>query len=198
MAPSTLRHELAEVEVMFGSDAFPVLPECRSMLSDLVPRIAVEVVRRMMTDPSMPLVVIAGQQLGYKMTGRDPIRIVADLKEFVRTNGFGRCRDLGEYLTKRGLAGNKVTQIHSAHDLVIAGSVLKNCLNNPSQPYRHGVLSGRYRIFCVGEKWELGALAFDPTTWKLIEAKGFRNAPLAPSISSDLETAILEWKKLSA
>lgn len=198
LAPSTLRHELVGVDVRFGSNAFPVTPHCRSMFSELAPRTTVEVVKRMMGDPAMPLVVSAGQQLGYQMSGRDPVRIITDLQQYVRAHGYGRCRDFGEYLTKRGLSGNKVTQICSAHDLVVAGSVLKNCLNNPSQPYRHGVLSGRYRIFCIGERWELGALAFNPNTWELIEAKGPRNAPLQNSLIGDLEMAVSEWRTMDA
>jgi hypothetical protein len=197
LVPSTLRHELADIELKNGGNSFPLMPECRSLFTELAPRTIVEVVKNMMSDPSLPLVIAAGQQLGYKMTGRDPIRIIGDLREFVRTNGFGRCRDLGEYLTKRGLHGHKVTQIYSAPDLVIAASSLKNCLNNPSQPYRHGVMSGRYRIFCIGENWNLGALAFDPTTWKLVEAKGFHNSSLPDEISNDLTAAITEWGQIN-
>lgn len=198
LAPPTLRHELVGVDVILGSSAFPVTPHCRSMFSELIPRTTVEVVKRMMGDPAMPLVVSAGQQLGYKMSGRDPVRIITDLQQYVRTHDYGRCRDFGEYLTKRGLNGNKVSQICSAHDLVVAGSVLKNCLNNPSQPYRHGVLSGRYRIFCIGERWELGALAFNPNTWELIEAKGPRNEPLHNAFISDLKMAVSEWRTMNA
>jgi hypothetical protein len=198
LAPQTLRHELIEIDQKIGISSFPVNPECREMFVNLTPRTSVEVVKLMMVDTSMPLVVIAGQQLGYKMSGRDPRRVVADLQEFVRTNGYGRCRDFGEFLTKRGLAGQKVSQIHSRNDLVVAGSVLKNCLNNPSQPYRHGVLSGRYKIFCIGDQWEKGALAFDASTWELIEAKGVRNVLLPPAIMSDLDAAISEWKQQNA
>ena len=194
LAPATLRPELGDVSMDDVTNSFPVTPECRSLMSNLDPRTSVAVVRRLMTDLTTPLVVLAAHQVGYTMSGRDPIRIVEDLKCAVRKSGFGRCRDFGEYLLKRGIAGNEVTEIKSSNDLVIAGSVLKNCLNNPSQPYRHGVLSGRYRVFCLGDDWGLGALAFDPTSWVLVEAKGQRNVPLPEDVLTDVNVALTEWR----
>jgi hypothetical protein len=167
-------------------------------MSELDPRTSVAVVRKLMTDLTTPLVVLAGHQIDYKMSGRDPVRIVEDLKCAVRKSGFGRCRDFGEFLIKRGIAGNDVTEIKSSNDLVIAGTVLKNCLNNPSQPYRHGVLSGRYRVFCLGGDWGLGALAFDPNSWSLVEAKGKRNTPLSEEVLTDIDVALTEWRLSNA
>ena len=198
LAPPTLRPELNDVSMAGLTNTFPVTPECRSLMSELDPRTSVAVVRKLMTDLTTPLVVLAGHQIGYKMSGRDPVRIVEDLKCAVRKSGFGRCRDFGEFLIKRGIAGNEVTEIKSSNDLVIAGTVLKNCLNNPSQPYRHGVLSGRYRVFCLGGDWGLGALAFDPNSWSLVEAKGKRNTPLSEEVLTDIDIALTEWRLRNA
>jgi hypothetical protein len=195
LVTSNLRPELVNAPTVSNPNAFAVTPECRSVFELLRARTAVDVVKFCLPDPTMPMTVLAGHQLGYKMTGRDPARIIGDLKEFVRSRGFGRCRDLGEFLTKRGIAGNKVTELLSSHDLVVASSVLQNCLNNPSQPYRHGVLSGKYKVFCVGDDWSLGAVAFESSTWRLIEAKGFRNAELAVGLRDDLSLAISEWEQ---
>jgi len=194
LVPANLRSELVDVPTVSSPNAFAVTPVCRSVFDLLTARTAVSVVEYCLPDPTMPMAVLAGQQLGYKMTGRDPIRIIGDLKEFVRSKGFGRCRDLGEYLTKRGIAGKKVTELRSSHDLVVASSVLKNCLNNPSQPYRHGIQSGKYKVFCIGDDWSHGAVAFESSTWRLVEAKGIRNAELADNLRDDLSLAISEWE----
>ena len=195
LAPPTLRAELTDIEPYSSLAAMAVTPACRAVLANLTPRTALEVVRGAMTDPAMPLTLLAAHKLGFVATGRDPKRILNEIKSAALRHDYGRCRDFCEYLVRRGLEGHPVTELKSRHDLVVAGKVLDNCLNNPTQPYFMGVQTGHIRVLCIGDDWRLGAVAFDVTnpTWELVDAKGPRNNPLSEELFSDLKKALTEW-----
>jgi hypothetical protein len=200
LAPPTLRAELVTIEPCSSPAAMAVTPACRAVLVNLTPRTALEVVRGATQDPSMPLTILAAHKLGFVATGRDPKRILNEIKSAALRHDYGRCRDFCDFLIRRGLEGKPVTELKSRHDLVVAGKVLANCLNNPTQPYLMGVEMGHIRVLCIGDDWGLGAVAFNVANrpWRLIEAKGPNNDPLNEDLHSDLRNAFSEWETLNA
>ena len=200
LAPQTLRAELTDIEPNSSLAAMAVTPSCRAVLANLTPRTAIEVVREAMTDPAMPLTILAAHKLGFVATGRDPKRILNEIKSSALRHDYGQCKDFCDYLIRRGLEGHPVTELKSRHDLVVAGKVLDNCLNNPTQPFFMGVQTGQIRVLCIGDDWGLGAFAFDVTnpTWTLVDAKGPHNNPLNEELHSDLRKALSEWETLNA
>lgn len=193
LAPQSLRHELLDGELIAAWGLQPLL-EWRDLVVKLQPRPCVEFVRFAMADPKAISVLATASALGLKAHGRDHVRAYNDLYAAVLREGYGRCASLAMFIVARGVAGEKVSLVATRQDCVVASESLKNCLNNPSMPWKDDILSGRKAVVAIGDDWSKGAIAIDTRTQRIVEARGFKNQPLPPEYDIIIHELERQWR----
>jgi hypothetical protein len=192
LVPSTLRHELVDSPLVSTPYLRP-LPCWREVVSDLEPRARVEFVRYAMSESKSISVLASAHTLGLKAHGRDHVRAFNDLVADVLRQGIGRPGNLAMFLIAKGIAGEKASLLSTRQDCVVAASTLDNCLNNASQNYKERILSGKTVVLAVGENWDKAAIAIDPRTEQIVEAKGRKNVPLPTDVDIALRELQRQW-----
>jgi len=194
LVPATLRHELVDAPLVSTPYLRP-LPNWREVVSDLEPRTCVEFIRQAMNESKSISVMASAKALGVKARGRDHVRAYNDMVADVLRRGVGRPGSFAMFLIAKGIAGEKASLLSTRQDCVVAASTLKNCLNNPCQSYKEGILSGKTVVLAVGENWDKAAIAIDPRTEQIVEAKGHKNRPLSTEIELALGELQKQWKQ---
>lgn len=192
LVPSTLRHELVDTPLVSTPYLRP-LNAWREVVSELEPRACVEFVRHAMGTGKSISVIASAYALGLKAKGRDHVRAFNDLVADVLRQGLGRPSSLAMFVIARGIAGQKASLLATRQDCVVAASILENCLNNSSQPYKDAIVSGRTVVLAVGENWDMAAIAIDPRTERIVEAKGHKNQPLPTDVELALSELQRQW-----
>lgn len=193
LAPQSLRHELLNAKLSAAWGLQP-LPTWRDLVVELQPRPCLEFVRFAMADPKAISVLATASALGLKARGRDHVRAYNDVYAEVLRKGYGRCASLATYIVARGIAGEKVSLIATRRDCVVAAESLKNCLNNPNMQWKDDILSGRKAVVAIGDAWTKGAIAIDTRTQTIVEARGFKNQPLAPEYDIVIRELERQWR----
>jgi len=194
LVPTTLRHELVDSPLVSTPYLRP-LASWRDVLSDLEPRARVEFVRHAMSESKSISVLASAYTLGLKAHGRDHVRAFNDLVADVLRCGVGRPGSFAMFLIAKGIAGEKASLLSTRQDCVVAASTLENCLNNPCQRYKEGILSGKTVVLAVGENWDKAAIAIDPRTERIVEAKGRKNVPLPTDVDLALRELQRQWNQ---
>lgn len=193
LAPSTLRHELVEAPLVSVSHLRP-LNTWRAVVSELQPRACVEFVRYAMTQGNSISIVASAYALGLKARGRDHVRAFNDLVADVHRRGLGRPKNLAAFMVANGIAGHTTSLLSTRQDCVVAATTLNNCLNNPSQPYKDQIITGRTVVLAVGENWDQAAIAINPRTNQIIEQKGHKNSPVPEALRVAIDELVERWK----
>ena len=194
LVPATLRHELVDAPLVSTPYLRP-LPNWREVVSDLEPRTCVEFIRQAMNESKSISVMASAKALGVKARGRDHVRAYNDMVADVLRHGLGRPGNLAMFLIARGVAGEKASLVATRADCVVAATTLGNCLNNSNQPYKDAILNGTTIVLAIGENWDSAAIAIDPRTEQIVEAKGHKNRPLSTEIELALGELQKQWKQ---
>lgn len=194
LVPATLRHELVDSPLVSTPYLRP-LACWREVISDLEPRARVEFVRHAMREGKSISVLASAYTLGLKADGRDHVRAFNDLVADVLRRGVGRPGTFAMFLVANGIAGEKASLLSTRQDCVVAASTLENCLNNPNQGYKDRILSGKTVVLAVGENWDKAAIAIDPRTEQIVEAKGRKNVPLPTNFDLALRELQDQWNQ---
>jgi hypothetical protein len=197
LAPQTLRHELLDAPLATSPLLWP-LPSWREMLVDLQPRTCVAFVKHAMTDGKAISVLATAAALGLRASGRDHVRAYNDLYAAVLRADYGRPASLAALLIAKGVAGEKVSLLATRQDCVVAGESLKNCLSNSNMSYKQDILDGRKTVVAIGDDWGKGAIAIDTRTQRIVEKRGYKNAPLPAEYEVVIQEIERQWQRQQA
>lgn len=160
--------------------------------SELAVPAAVAFAAEAIRDPRSRLQLTAAHVLRIKAAGNDGALAYRHVLDDVLRSDFAAPRTLAERIVASGPVEEwPIAQVTTDRGLAVVAKAARNCLANPSYPWRSRVLRGEVALLTVGEVKELAAvLAIDPTTGVIVEMRGRNNAEVPPPLASAISRRI--------
>lgn len=166
--------------------------EVAEVASELAVPVALTFAAEAIRDPRSRLQLTAAQVLKIRATGNDGVLAYRQVLDEVLRSDFAAPRTLAEHIVASGPLGElPISQATTDRSLDVIAKAARNCLANPSYPWRSRVLRGEVALLTVGEAKDLTAvIAIDPTTGAIVEMKGKNNAEVPPPLASAIARRI--------
>jgi len=165
-----------------------------NVASNLTVPVALVFAAEAIRDARSRLQLTAAQALNIKAAGRDGVVAYRQLLDDVLRSEFSAPRSLTDRVIASGpVAELPIVQVTTERGLDVVAKAARNCLGNPSYPWRSRALRGEVSILAFGQLTDpVAIVAIDPTSGVIVEMKSKGNADVPPQLATAISRRLAQ------